>query len=487
MKRVLFAAILLVATSADPNGLGQALIYPYYTARAANGNAWNTALSVVSTRAKPKVLKVRFREGKNARIVMEANVYLGPYDVWTAAVVPGTDGAAHLVSADASCIDPPHSGTDAGAFSTASFTASASDGAGTGVDRTLEGFVEVIEMGTLSGATATAVSMPVVSGQPNTFDCPSVVGTGKTRSIDAPEGGLSGTAFLINVNSGLAIPYAAVALADLTQAAFYSDVGASGTDYDSPQVTPLSVVTIPSSATTGFGTSPAGYLLRSNWSGGVDAVSAVLMAASVQNEFVLEFQTTSITEWVLTSPTSRFYVDGASPAPPFDAEFGASGACETIAWTTFNREQARMVDIGGFFPELPPPVPALCWASTIVSFRNGSTYAPSSPTLPSLLLDSSNAIEFPVTPTPDFVAGYAMISPSPSAPGLTSLPSSTAIDLATGAASTGAHKFAGLPVVGFAGWKFDNGSLSCAGQVCKGSFGVAYPHHMIPAVTRIAP
>ncbi|HEX4781638.1 MAG TPA: hypothetical protein VH301_12835, partial [Usitatibacter sp.] len=128
----------------DPGGLGQALIYPYYTARSANGNSWTTAFTVVNTREKPKVVKVRFREGKHARVVWEANVYLGPSDVWTAGVVQGSDGAAHLVSSDTSCIDPPHPGTrDAGAFSTASFTGSAADGAGAGVDRTLEGFFEV--------------------------------------------------------------------------------------------------------------------------------------------------------------------------------------------------------------------------------------------------------------------------------------------------------------------------------------------------------
>ncbi|HSS27909.1 MAG TPA: hypothetical protein VLL50_08130, partial [Usitatibacter sp.] len=82
---VAFAAGPAVAVRLDPNGLGQALIYPYYTARVVDGNAWTTALSLTNTRAKPKVVKLRFREGRHGRVVMEANVYLGPNDMWTGA------------------------------------------------------------------------------------------------------------------------------------------------------------------------------------------------------------------------------------------------------------------------------------------------------------------------------------------------------------------------------------------------------------------
>ena len=33
----------------DPNGLGQALIFPYYTVQSAGGNSYNTYISVVNT------------------------------------------------------------------------------------------------------------------------------------------------------------------------------------------------------------------------------------------------------------------------------------------------------------------------------------------------------------------------------------------------------------------------------------------------------
>ncbi|HEX4332219.1 MAG TPA: hypothetical protein VH040_08775 [Usitatibacter sp.] len=474
-----------MAVRLDPDGLGQALIYPYYTVRASNGNAWNTALSVVNTRANAKVVKVRFREGKHARVVWEANVYLGPNDVWTAGVVLGSDGAPHLASADRSCIDPPLSASDGGAFSTAAFSGAAGDGAGSGTDRLLEGFAEVIEMGTLTGATAAAVTMQ--PGPPSTFNCALVTGIGKTRGIANPEGGLSGSAFLINVNSGLSVPYHPIALADLTAEPFYSDVGAPGTDYDSPQVTPLSIVTIPPSSANGFGSSPSGYLLRSNWNRGVDAVSAVLMTATIHNEFVLDSMTASNTDWIVTLPTARFYVDGAATSGPFDKVFGPSGACEEIDGSTFNREQAieDTGDVG--FPEPPPlpPPPALCWAANAVSYRNGSIHAYTTPTVPSLVLASSNTVALDIVST--FQDGFVLTSLAPAGPGLASLSSSTAIDLATGNTIVGAHTFGGLPVVGSAAWKFDNGLLNCAGQACKGSFGASYSNHFIKSVIRAAP
>ncbi|HEX4332220.1 MAG TPA: hypothetical protein VH040_08780 [Usitatibacter sp.] len=494
IRSVAAASLCALAASLAPSpaaavrlaedGLGQALIYPYYTARSSDGNAWNTLLSVVNTREKPKVVKVRFREAVHGRIVWEANVYLGPYDMWTAAVIPGSDGAAHLVSADKSCIDPPHSGSDAGAFSTASFSGGAADGARTGlgtsgVDRTLEGFAEVIEMGTLAGETAAAVTMPTPEQSPvfDAFNCAHVVGTGFTRNVEAPEGGLSGTALLLNVNSGLSLPYEPVALADLTRSAFYSDVGASGTDYDSPQVTPESVVVLPASIVAGFG---SGYLLRSSWNRGVDAVSAVLMTSAIQGEYVLDAVTQSETEWVVTLPTARFYTDAAPPVPPFTHSFSAAGACELHQAAIFDREQARGaagIDLGA----PGPPASSICYASTVLSFRNGTIYSPSTPALPTLLLgsDTGNNVEVESS----FQDGFVLTDLSPSSPGLTSLASSTTIDLGTGNVSTGAQTFKGLPVIGFAGSSFNNGLLDCSGQRCSGNFGVAYPLHAIRDVS----
>src|SRR5512133_3192553 len=84
------------AVNVNPDGLGQALVYPYYTTRAdANGNGYTSLLSVVNSTSSAKVVKVRFLEGKNSREVLDFNLFLSAYDVWTAAILPsvGSGGA----------------------------------------------------------------------------------------------------------------------------------------------------------------------------------------------------------------------------------------------------------------------------------------------------------------------------------------------------------------------------------------------------------
>ena len=72
------------AVNLNPDGLGQVLIYPYYTTRSDSaGHAFNSLLSVVNTTASAKAVKVRILEGKNSAEVLDFNLYLSPHDVWT--------------------------------------------------------------------------------------------------------------------------------------------------------------------------------------------------------------------------------------------------------------------------------------------------------------------------------------------------------------------------------------------------------------------
>ena len=81
------------------------LIYPYYTVNAGN----DTLLSVVNTSNEGKAMKVRFLEGRNSREVLDFNLYLSPFDVWTAAATTAgalaTDPAV-LTTNDNSCTVP---------------------------------------------------------------------------------------------------------------------------------------------------------------------------------------------------------------------------------------------------------------------------------------------------------------------------------------------------------------------------------------------
>ena len=101
---LLCASVAAHAVYLAGDGVGQALIYPYYTVQ--GGNAFNTFVTVVNTRNEAKVARVRFREGRTGREVFGMNLYLAPNDVWSGAVIPSDSSgasAARLVTNDVSC------------------------------------------------------------------------------------------------------------------------------------------------------------------------------------------------------------------------------------------------------------------------------------------------------------------------------------------------------------------------------------------------
>ena len=65
-------APLSMAVQVNQKGLGEVLIYPYYTVN----NDLNTLYSVVNTTPDTKALAVRFMEGDNGMEVLNFNIYL---------------------------------------------------------------------------------------------------------------------------------------------------------------------------------------------------------------------------------------------------------------------------------------------------------------------------------------------------------------------------------------------------------------------------
>jgi len=117
-KKSLYAAVAGVAAlgvtapsqavTVNADGLGQVLIYPYYTVRSKAGAGvanYQSLISVVNTTASAKAVKVRFLEGKNSREVLDFNLFLSHNDVWVGGVVRTTDGAG-LFTPDKSCTMP---------------------------------------------------------------------------------------------------------------------------------------------------------------------------------------------------------------------------------------------------------------------------------------------------------------------------------------------------------------------------------------------
>lgn len=383
-------ALPAAAVNLNPDGLGQVLIYPYYTVNANH----QTLVTVVNTRPRGKAVKVRFMEGRNSREVLRFNLYLGAHDVWTAALFAlDGDGPANLVTADESCTVPdlrgaelptiPNSTRRYRPFSNTSYAGS--DAGSDGLNRTRIGHFEVLEMGEVQQGSAVeaALAPPTPPGTgPAPPNCAAIADAWQTggstplagiwrtdpnAQLLPPTGGLMGTVALVQVADGAYYNYNAEAITDFSRI-----VQHGAPDADLPTLRDVNEgasPTVQSQVPTESG------VLSSIWprsTQGIDAISALFVRTALLNEYSVEPALAAISEWVVTAPTKRFYTDpaltgGTQAIAPFQRSFplsiagadGAGTACDDLAASRFNR-QGRT----------PPPmdfqgtslVPAACLA-----------------------------------------------------------------------------------------------------------------------------
>jgi hypothetical protein len=434
------------AVNINPDGLGQALIYPYYTTNGfgIGGTVapYNSLLSVVNSTASGKVVKVRFLEGRNSREVLDFNLWLSPFDVWTAAIIPSGAGAG-IFTTDLSCTTPTvsSSGTAPTNFLNFGYTGTSADGEDTSLGRTKEGYVEIIEMGNVTGGTLAAIThaQPSPPGVPP--GCKSLpVGLTAPTDLVAGQGGLFGGISLVNPLAGGDITEDAVALASFSATSLWAPAG-----YTTPDLTQVNPkVSVVFNNTEVVNTS---WAASSNT---VDAVSAILMRDNVFNEFVLDANTKSGTDWVITMPTKRYYYDSnLNVTKLFQSNFRVKGACDDVIIAQINREEATVISQSSFSPPQPGLIDALCWEANVLTFNNTNVLA-------------SQIVRNIST---NFINGWAALNffpPSIAAPkhqligGATTRFNTGTLATTTQAAAT----YNGLPVVGFAAQYFNNGTLT---------------------------
>ena len=204
-----------------------------------------------------------------------------------------------------------------------------------------------------------------------------------------------------------------------------------------------------------------------------------MMHADVINEYILDSATASDTDWVLTFPVKRLFVQGTAAVSPFTHPITASGSCEVIDVTYFNREEVGASPTGVDFSPTQPGNPSntLCWESTVLSVRNGQSNAPAAGSNPtSLVLGSVNVTSVGVSST--FQNGWMRVHFSDlnaSGVGLVSdVTSVTVTNAVAGAAAV--QTYHGLPVVGFMIRTFNNGTLTCGTASCQGNYGGSVGH-----------
>jgi hypothetical protein len=431
------------AVHVNPEGLGQVLIYPYYTVRAKVGGKFpgaqfNSLLSVVNSTASAKAVKVRFLEGKDSREVLDFNLYLSMHDVWTAGIIPTADGAG-IVTFDKSCTTPVVSSNPASptAFVNFAFSGTNADGATTSLDRTREGYVEIIEMGDVTGPTAVGVTH--VAGVP---PCTGLADSVAATNTVLGSGGLFGGMTIINVNASAETGLDAVAL-DAFRLTTPIWAPPNSIQPDLTQAAPPQTEIF-----------QGGTVVLATFLTGIDAVSAAMMHNNVMNEYVLDTGTASLTDWVLTYPTKRYYVFAGTGTPPklFQQNFGANGACDDVTIAFYDREEQTPAGPPGGFSPPPPgsPNPALCWEANIVTWNNSN------------LFSSTNSVNIS-TPYQD---GWGIL-------GLVGGATAPIHQLI----STGNQTFNGLPVVGFSTNTFYNGAIPLAGGgTIQSAYGASFRH-----------
>jgi len=424
------------------DGLGQVLIYPYYTVNAGN----STAITVVNTTGTAKAVKVRFLEAYDSREVLDFNLYLSKFDYWNAQVV-GVGSGAGVFSNDNSCTVPalPKTSGTAYPFSTAAFDGgvTANDGGPKTASRTLEGYVELIEMGTLLNTTQSSAAAATHSGGVPA-NCGQLVkawaggywSADPTVDIGRTTGGLFGSGTIVNVNLGTIEGYNADAIDQ-----FYNDILPHHTTPTSLSPSIASATARTSYVFSSTPLSTVAQLATTTYATGVDAVSSLFMADNIYNEYWTSGGTSANSEWVITFPTKRFYVDPslvAVASRPFDVRFNASNggtSCAPININWFDREEGQAAGSIGFSPQ-PVFGNALCYEAQVVTFNQTAT--------PSAVLGSKLTANI----TTGFNNGWAQIDLFGASPANHQL-----------ASTLSGNVFNGLPVTGFWVTQLVNGNI----------------------------
>lgn len=453
-KKATLAAAVVAAMGASSaqavnfaeDGLGEVAIAPYYTVRGGN----DTYINVTNTSEETLIFKIRFRESFNSRDARDFNVVLSPYDVWTAAVTRNaSDTGARLVTNDRSCTVPASIRDNGIDFTNLLFT----DGGPASLDRTKEGYFEIINMGQDTELTGTdndsviAINAKHVNGEP--VNCAAVEAEFSTAAkiaatkaaFDEPENVLKVNTSIINVSDGTGFASDAVMLAN-----FFNPAGidaSSPTDNVwAPSDTNPSLADV-TPKITDLHSNTVGTALSLDWTvTGVepaDAVSALFQRSAVINQYRVE-DGAADTDWVVTFPTKNFYVDQLDFADrPFPQVFTGrvpttdSGACFKVAYNFWDREEQEVVDQTTVQPSPPQPGSApdeLCREVNVIAFGTG-------------VLGASGAAT-PITP---YAAGWMRLDVGLDGGVINDMVDDTA------------HTLTGLPVMGTAFTNLDNAVL----------------------------
>ena len=495
--------------SLNGNGLGQVLVFPYYTVN----NDLNSLVSIVNTTDQTKAVKVRFLEGKASKEVLDFNLYLSPYDVWTAALssddvnrgplgiftsnaafnVYNDDKTVVLKTDDTSCTAPQVINKQ----QFKPYTFHNDDANQNNMERSREGHLEVIEMGVvMEDSDHAAWIKHDLSGIP--ADCSAIQNSwfGSppvniwrldpfTDMVD-PDlyGGLYGTLSVVDLARGFAVSYDADAIQGFQDTVNHTPPGSLSPTIGDTSLNNSSYNSVILSA---------GDTIESSWENGIDAVSALFIHDNIYNDYVITGLLGAYTEWVVTFPTKKYYVDrdyvNSPPIDPFTTTLSTSGACEEFSSGYWNREEGNptvtscppntisffdeegnllCITPSGVPPPPPPPPPIICWGTNVIEFSSNREV---DHTVPTAILGSTSKQDYFIGENvndsdldTNWATGWVDITFTQS--------TSVAVDTNSGIGQT----YVGLPVTGFSVQRWHN-------IVADTLFGMIFKHKSTVNIT----
>ncbi len=374
MKKYLIILLFSCQASAvyiNQQGIGEVLLIPYYTVN----NNLNSLVTVTNTSDTSKAVKINVREGLNGYAVLSYNVYLDAYDSWSFGFVPSTStvtgyvgqGSVKQYTSDHSCA--PFLVKNGQEFLPYELI----DGP-VGMERSREGFIEIIEMGELQdefidyadqgnfGTPSDCSAFEAAWLPGGAWDADT--GGAVTQHMVPASGDLMAEANLVNVAEGIDFSIPVVAMSGFFNTESVAHFNPGDTSLSLDAAAPYATVFAnEKSYQLGFET-------------GIDAVSAVLMVDELIANYVLDTIVAGKTEAVFSQPARRFYVSeqGNNNLPPYNAmnhprlfcptetntnELSQYGGT-TVNWLLSDRES--QLEVLNLVLDPPPPryVPALC-------------------------------------------------------------------------------------------------------------------------------
>jgi hypothetical protein len=287
-----------------------------------------------------------------------------------------------------------------------------------------------------------------VNGVPAKCSAAEALLEAQTNTIP-PTGGLFGAASVVNVGQGTYYTYNADAIDGFTASTLISSTGSLD-----PSLRDANDTGTGSNATAYVFNNGALVTASYTSSQAIDAVSALFDASNVYNQYQHSTDGSSGSDWVVTFPTKRFYVDTLyapvtiAGIPPFENAFSNSKttlglSCDVVGISIFDREERTTSTPTCGFSPCPPGQPdsSICHETNVITFGGAGS---------SIL--ASNLTSNIASP---YANGWVQLSFTDATHGGTA---KTGHAHASRAAANGTI-FYGLPVTGFEAENFVNGSV----------------------------